>query len=102
MIFKSKTLFLVIKEQNPQTLKLFLSCRDFVKSFVIFLDWTIHSNLHFVLNHLGVAREMFEMCSVYNFTKWTHEIVVGKSSMMKLRKIDTDEMENELACDSND
>ena len=45
---------------------------------------------------------MFEMCSVYNFTKWTHKIVVGKSSVMKLWKIDTEDMENELACDSND
>ena len=45
---------------------------------------------------------MLEMCSVDNFTKWTHEIVVGKSWMMKLRKIDTENMENELACDSND
>ena len=45
---------------------------------------------------------MLEMCSVYNFTKWTHKIVVGKSSVMKLWKIDTEDMENELACDSDD
>ena len=42
------------------------------------------------------------MCSVYNFMKWTHKIVVGKSLMMKLWKIDTEDMENELACGSND
>ena len=45
---------------------------------------------------------MFEMCSVYNFMKWTHKIVVRKSSMMKLWKIDTEDMENELAYGSND
>ena len=45
---------------------------------------------------------MFEMCSVYNFTKWTHKIVGENGSMMKLRKIDTEDMVNELACDSND
>ena len=45
---------------------------------------------------------MFEMCSVYNFTKWTHKISGEKSSQMKLRKIDTQDTENELACDSND
>ena len=45
---------------------------------------------------------MFEVCSVYNITKWTHKIAVGKSLMMKLRKIDTEDMENELAYDRND
>ena len=45
---------------------------------------------------------MFEVCSVYNITKWTHKIVVEKSLMMKLRKIDTEDMENELAYESND
>ena len=45
---------------------------------------------------------MFETCSVDNFTKWTHKIAVGKSLVMKLQKIDTEDMENELACDSND
>ena len=45
---------------------------------------------------------MFEMCSVDNFTIQTHKIVAGKSWVMKLRKIDTEDMENELARDSND
>ena len=45
---------------------------------------------------------MFEVCSVDNFTKSTHKIVVVKSWMMKLQKIDTEDLENELACDSND
>ena len=45
---------------------------------------------------------MFKTCFVDNFTKWSQKIVVGKSWMMKLREIDTEEMENELACDSND
>ena len=56
MIFKSKTLFLVIKEQNPQTFKLFQWCRDFVNSFVISLDWTIHSNLDFVLQSFSCSK----------------------------------------------
>ena len=42
------------------------------------------------------------MCSVDNFLKLTHKIVVGKIWMMKLWKIDAEDMENELACDSND
>ena len=42
------------------------------------------------------------MCSVDNFTKWTHKIVVGKGLVMKLHKIDTGDMENELACGSDD
>ena len=45
---------------------------------------------------------MFEMCSVYNFTKWNHKIVVEKSWMIKLQKIDTEDMVNEMACDGND
>ena len=45
---------------------------------------------------------MFETCSVDNFTKWTYEIAVGKNWMMKVWKIDTEDMDNELACDSND
>ena len=45
---------------------------------------------------------MFEMCSADSFTKGTHNIVVGKSWMMKFRKIDTEDTENELPCDSND
>ena len=45
---------------------------------------------------------MFEGCSVDNFTKWTHKIVVGESWMMKLWNMDMEDMENELACDSND
>ena len=45
---------------------------------------------------------MFEMSSVYDFTKWTHKVVAGKSWMMKLWKIDTEDMENEMACDSNE
>ena len=45
---------------------------------------------------------MFETFSVDNFTKRTHKTVVGKSWMMKLQKMDTEDMENELACDSND
>ena len=44
---------------------------------------------------------MSETCSVDNFMKWTHKIVVGKSLVKKLRKIDTKDIENELACDSN-
>ena len=53
-------------------------------------------------NPLGVAKEMFEMCSVDNFMKWTHKIVVEKSWINKLRKSDKEDMENELACGSND
>ena len=45
---------------------------------------------------------MFETCSVNDFTKLTHKIVVGKNWMMKLRKIDTDDMEEELTYDRND
>ena len=45
---------------------------------------------------------MFEVCSVYKITKWTHKIAVEKSLMMKLRKIDTEDIENELAYESND
>ena len=45
---------------------------------------------------------MFETCFVNDFTKLTHKIVVGKNWMMKLRKIDTEDMENELAYDRND
>ena len=45
---------------------------------------------------------MFEGCSVDKFTKWTHKIVVGESWMMKLWNMDMEDMENELACDSND
>ena len=45
---------------------------------------------------------MLEMCSFDNFLKLTHKIVVGKIWMMKLWKIDAEDMENELACDSND
>ena len=56
MIFKSKTLFLVIKEQNPQIFKLFQWCRDFVNSFVISLDWTIDSNLDFVLKSFKCSK----------------------------------------------
>ena len=56
MIFKSKTLFLVIKEQIPQTFKLFQWCRDFVNSFVISLDWTIHSNLDFVFKSFRCSK----------------------------------------------
>ena len=33
---------------------------------------------------------------------WTQKIVIEKNCVMKLRKIDTKDMENELACDSND
>ena len=44
---------------------------------------------------------MFETCFVDNFTQWTHKIVVGKGWIMKLQKIDTEDMENELACDSS-
>ena len=70
-----------------------------VNSFVLSLDWKI-----WILpwNHLGVAREVFETCSAENFTKWTHKIVVGKYWIIKLRKIDTEDMDNELACGSND
>ena len=50
-------------------------------------------------NHLGVAKEM---CSVDIVMKWTHKIVVEKSWMIKLRKIDKEDMENELAFGSND
>ena len=53
-------------------------------------------------NHLGVAKEMFETCSVDSFTKWTDKIVVGKTLEMKLWKIDKEDMENELAYDSHD
>ena len=45
---------------------------------------------------------MFEICFVNDFTKLTHKIVVGKNCMIKLRKIDTEDMENELAYDRND
>ena len=45
---------------------------------------------------------MFETCSVNDFTKLTHKIVVGKNWMMKLRKIDTEDMEEELTYDRND
>ena len=38
---------------------------------------------------------MFETCSINNFTKGTQKIVVGKSWMMKLRKIDTEDAEND-------
>ena len=53
-------------------------------------------------NHLGVAKEMFQMCSVDNFMKWTHKIIIEKSWLIKLRKIDKEDMENEMACDSSD
>ena len=46
---------------------------------------------------LIMAREIFETCSVDSFTKWTHKTVVGKSWMVKLLKIDTED-QNELAC----
>ena len=42
------------------------------------------------------------MCYDDNFTGWTRKIVVGKSWVMKLRKIDMEGMGNELASDSND
>ena len=45
---------------------------------------------------------MVKMYSVNNFTKSTHKVVVTRSWMMKLWTIDTEEMENELACGSND
>ena len=45
---------------------------------------------------------MFEAYSVENFTKRAHKIVVRKSWIKKLQKIDTEDIENELACDSND
>ena len=45
---------------------------------------------------------MFETCFVNDFTKLTHKTVVGKNWMMKLRKIDTEDTENELAYDRND
>ena len=51
---------------------------------------------------MGDVYNTGEMSSIYNFTKCTHKIVVGKSRMMKLRKIETEDMENELACDRNE
>ena len=92
--------------EHPDIQVVSITSSLFVNSFVISLGWTINFNLDFVLESFRCSKSDIyntrEMCSVYNFTKWTHKTVVGKSRMMKLRKIDTEDMENELTCDSND
>ena len=82
LILKSKCLFLVVKEKKFSDIQVVLIMPWLsVNSFVFSLDWKIHFHLDFFL---GVAREMFQTCSVDNFTKWTPKIW-----MIKLWKIDT-------------
>ena len=66
------------------------------------LDWKFYFDLDFALKSFRCTKEMFETCSADNITKWIYKIVVGKNLVMKLWKIDKEDMENELACDSND
>ena len=73
-----------------------------VSSFVFSLDRKLYFNLGFVLNSFRCSKgDVWDMLC-WQLGKWIHKIVVGKSWMIKLRKIDTEDMENELACDSND
>ena len=59
MIFKSKTVFIVIKKYSAQKFSHVVSIMSwrFVNSFVISLDWTTHLNLNFVFKSFRCSKE---------------------------------------------
>ena len=90
MILKSKILFLVLKEQNGQSNS---SCSNNVINSLQFYVFPWIENFIliwiFFFEIIQVQQARCLTCSVENFRKWSHKIVVGKSWVMKLRKIST-------------